>query len=207
MKNLLKVLTIGISVMILLGACATTKLTNTWVDETYRGSPVSDILVIGVTDEETTRRSYENRFVKRLEAIGVEAVSSADAIRIPANKKLDKEVILQAVNKYKNDAVLITHLVGVDKKEVYTPPTYSVHPGGFYGYYGHVYGMVHTPGYYTEHTYIRLETTLYEVKTEKPLWSGQSQTWNPESDRQLMNEVIKVVIKDMQRNKLLPPKK
>jgi hypothetical protein len=207
MKDLFKSFTFGISVVILLGACASTKLTNTWVDENYRGRPVSDIMVIGVTDEETVRRSYEKRFVKRLEAIGVEAVSSADAIRIPANKKLGKEVILEAVNKYKNDAVLITHLVGVEKKEVYTPPTYSAYPGGLYGYYGHVYGVVHTPGYYTQHTYVRLETTLYDVKTEKPLWSGQSQTWNPESDRQLMNEVINVVIQDMQRNKLLPPKK
>ncbi|MBW1999167.1 MAG: hypothetical protein JRJ29_14540 [Deltaproteobacteria bacterium] len=204
MKNLTRVLFAVTSVALLLGACASTKLTSAWVDENYQGGPVSNILVICVTDQEGARRSYESKFVKELEALGVKAVSSADVIRIPAGKKLQKETILRAVNKLKNDAVLIMHLVGVEKKDVYTPPSYQTYPNDLYGFYGHVYTRVHTPGYYTTHTYVRLETNLYDVKTEKLIWSAQSETWNPASGEQLIDEVIRVVIKDMQKYKLLP---
>ena len=47
-------------------ACAGTKLTHTWVDENYRGKPVSDILVIGVTHKKDNRQSFEDKFVAQL---------------------------------------------------------------------------------------------------------------------------------------------
>jgi len=202
MGKLLKGLIVVVFSGVMLNACAqSTKLTQTWVDEGYRGRAVSDILVIGVTHEESTRRSFESKFVKQLKAVGVEAVSSADVIAIPADQKLEKEVILDAVNRFENDAVLVTHLVGVDTKEIYHPPQ----PGlGYYGRYGSAWGYSHDPGYFSLNTYVRLETNLYNVQSEKLMWSGQSQTWNADSNKQIINEVIEIVIKDMQKNKLLP---
>ena len=39
-------------------ASAGTKLTHTWVDETFRGKPVSDILVIRVTYKKENWQSF-----------------------------------------------------------------------------------------------------------------------------------------------------
>jgi len=200
-QNTLKHLAGPLLVVVALGACASTKPMETWVDERYRGKPVSNILVIGVTDENTIRRTFENRFVARLKAAGVNAVSSADAVSTSDVLKLDKDAILRAVAKYSNDSVLITRLMGVEEKKAYHPPQYY---GGFYGYYGHYYTLMHSPGYYTSHTFYRLETVLYDVRTEKPIWSVLSRTWNPESDRQMIAEVIAVAIQDMKKNQLIP---
>jgi hypothetical protein len=71
-------------------ACAGTKLTHTWVDETRHGKPVSDILVIGVTYKKENRQSFEDKFVAQLKAAGVEAVSSSDVIPIPSDLELKK---------------------------------------------------------------------------------------------------------------------
>ena len=189
---------------ILMSGCASTKVGETWVSETHTGGPVSDVLVIGVTDQETIRRVYEDKFVQQLSAIGVDAVSSADALAIHAGNKVEKEDVLEVVRKYGNDAVLITHLVSEEKKEVYHPPRYY---GGYYDYYDYAYDFSYQQGYYTTDTIIRLETNLYDVQTEKPIWSGQSRTWNPSSDEKLIDEVIETVIKSMQESNLLPKKK
>ncbi|MEA1949716.1 MAG: hypothetical protein U9N83_20780 [Thermodesulfobacteriota bacterium] len=192
---------------VLIIACAGTKLTHTQVDESREGKPVSNILVIGVTykEKEKVRRSFEDRFVAHLRAAGVEAISSGDAISIPTDLMLEKDEILKAVNKFNNDAVIITHVLGKDEKEFYTPPARS-RSRGYYGYYGRAFGYAHGPGYTSTNTFYRLATNLYDVKTEKLIWSGTSETLNPGSVKQMIDDVIKVVIKDLQKNNLIPQK-
>jgi len=191
---------------VLLIACAGTKLTHIQVDESHQGKPVSNIMVIGVTykEKEEVRRSFEDRFVSQLRAAGVEAISSGDAISIPADLMLEKDEILKAVNKFNNDAVIITHVVGKEEKEVFTHTARSYR--GYHGYYGRAYGYTHSPGYSSTKTFYRLATNLYDVKTEKLIWSGKSETLNPDSTMQMIDDVIKVVIKDLQKNNLLPQK-
>jgi hypothetical protein len=187
---------------VLIFACAGagTKLTHTWVDEAHRGKPVSDILVIGLTykGNEEVRRSFEDKFVAQLRAAGIEAISSVDAISIPADMKLEKDEILEAVSKFNNDAVIITHLVDKEEKEVYTYA--DRRHRSYYGYYGWAYG------YSSTRSTVRLATNLYDVRTEKLIWSGKSETLNPDSTKQMIDDVIKAVIKDLQKNNLLPQK-
>jgi hypothetical protein len=185
-------------------ACAGTELTHKQVNEAYKGKPVSDILVIAITGNEDSRRSFEQRFVAQLEAAGVEAIASVDVIPMPADLEMKKETILDAVNQFGNDAVIITHLIGKEEKEVYsrTGPAHI----GYYDFYHSRYMYAHTTGYSSTSTTLRLETNLYDVKTEKLIWSGQSKTWNKDSKNQIINDVIKVVINDLQNNKLISPK-
>jgi len=47
---------------LLILACAGTRLIKTEVDEARRGEPVSDILVIAISDKKETRESFERKF-------------------------------------------------------------------------------------------------------------------------------------------------
>jgi len=47
---------------------------------------------------------------------------------------------------------------------------------------------------------------LYDVKTEKLIWSGQSKTFSKDSKDQMINDVIRVLVNDLQNNKLITPK-
>ena len=201
---------------LLMMSCASTKpggtKLRTWVDKDRRGTPVSNLLVMAVTEDEGTRRSFESKFVAQLKAAGIEAVSSADVIPISADRKLEKDVILKAVNEFENDAVIITHLVGVEEKDVYEPAPgrrfgghYGYPHGGYYGHYVYAYDA-YGPRYDRTDILVRLGTNLYDVKTEQIIWSGQSRTWNPGTDKHMIDEVIKVVINDLHKNKLLPQK-
>jgi hypothetical protein len=174
------------------------------MDETYRGKPVSNILVIGVTfkEKEEVRRSFEDRFVAQLKAAGVEAIASGDAISIPGDLMLKKDAILKAVNKFNNDAVIITHLIGKEEKEVYSRSNQG--SSGYYSYYGWAYGHSHAPDHFSANTTVRLATNLYDVKTEKRIWSAESETLKAGSADQVIDDVIKLVIDDLQINGLLP---
>jgi hypothetical protein len=100
--------------------------------------------------------------------------------------------------------VIITHLIDKGEREVYTRVG---HPHrGYYGFYLSRYSYAYSPGYSSTRTTLRLETNLYDAKTEKLIWSGQSKTWSKDSKNQIINDVIKVVINELQNNKLISPK-
>ena len=194
------------SFVFLIISCAGTKteLTQNQVNEAYKGKPVSNILVIGITGNEDSRRSFEQKFVAQLKSAGVEAISSEDAIPMPPDLKLTKEMILNAVNQFKNDAVIITHLIDKEEKEAITRGGQGNR--GYYGFYYSRFSYSRDPGYSSTSKTVRLETNLYDVKTEKLIWSGQSKTLSKDSKYQIINDVIKVVINDLQNNKLISPK-
>jgi hypothetical protein len=100
--------------------------------------------------------------------------------------------------------VIITHLIGKEEKDVYTRGG-SGHRG-FYGFYSSRHGIARDPGYASTSTTVRLETNLYDVKTEQLIWSGKSDSWSRDSKDQIINDVIKAVINDLQNNKLIAPK-
>jgi hypothetical protein len=196
-ENIVKGLGCLFSFIFLMVSCAGTDLTQTQVDGAYKGKPVSDILIIAVTGNEHNRRSYERKFVANLKSVGVEAVASEKSISMPGDLKIKKETILSAVDQYKNDAVIITQLVGKETKDVYQR-------GGVtrYGYFGYT----RNPGYSSTTKKVRLETNLYDAKTGELIWSGISKTLSKDSTDRIMNDVIKTVIANLKKNKLIAPK-
>ena len=185
-----------ITLMILLTSCAGTD-TQTQVEVDSKAKPVSNILVLAITGNEHNRRSYEKKFVAQLKSIGVDAVSSEESIPMPPNLDVKKETILNAVNQNENDAVIITQLIGKESKDVYTRGT-TARRGWFRYSRDHVYAG--------ESTTVRLETNLYDAKTGKLIWSATSNTWSQETTDQIINDVIKAAINNLQKNKLIAPK-
>ena len=190
-----------LSFAFLIISCAGTELTQEQVGDAYKGKPVSNILVIAITGNEHNRRSFEQKFVAQLKSIGVDAISIEEAIPMPPNLELKKETILNTVNQYENDAVIITHLLCKEEKDVYTRGG-ATHRG-FYGFY---HSRHSSSGYSSTSTTVRLETNLYDVKTGKLIWSGKSKTLSKDSTDKIINEVIAAVIKNLQKNKLIAPK-
>jgi hypothetical protein len=184
-------------------ACATAKPTAEWRDRAYAGDAFDNILIVGISDQVTARRAYENNFVDRL---GEEKIKATAAFAVmPDNARPTEENIRAVIKDIRFDAVLITHLVGV-KENIAPPITYR--PAGyddsFYGYYGHVGTYVYQPGYYRRHTYVKLETNLYDANSEALVWSMQSETIDPNSRQKLIDANIKVVVKRLKAQGLLP---
>ena len=57
-----------------LAACASTTLRDTWYDPAYRGGAFRKLLVLGVSDNISERRTFEDVMAARLVATGIEAI-------------------------------------------------------------------------------------------------------------------------------------
>jgi len=193
-----------IGVAAFLAACTTAKPIAEWRNNAYTDGPFDNILIVGISDQVTARRAFENNFVDRLGEARIKA-TAAFAV-MPENARPTEENIKAVIEDIRFDAVLITHLVGVDEKKVYQPVTYrpAAYYDSFYGYYNHVGGYVYEPGYYRRHTYVKLETNLYDTRNEALVWSMQSETIDPSSRQKLIDANIKIVVKRLKAQELLP---
>lgn len=187
-----------LSILPMLVGCTTAKPVAEWRDANYQGGPFTNVMIIGVSGQEAIRRTFEETFVNRLREEQVNAVAGFQAI--PGEARPTKERIKAAIEEKSVDAVLITHLVGVDEKQIYHPPTYS---GGFYGYYGHVGRYAYEPGYVSQQKTVKLESNLYDAKSAKLVWSMQSATVNPGNEKKLIEAKIKTVVEHLKAQQLL----
>jgi hypothetical protein len=164
-----------------LAACGTvTKVPLAWKDPAYTGSGFERIYVIGVAENPGTRRLFEDRFAAVLSDHGTFAAASYNTL--PGTERLTENGIRQAMENGRFDGVIITRLVEEDHETTYVPPrTYSVPRTyhGYYGYYRTSWEVVHEPGYTVTRTIVRLETNLYDVRNSALVWSGQSETLDP----------------------------
>ena len=184
----------------------TTRLIHSHLDDARVGNPISDVLIIVIADEQEVRKIFEKHFVDRFKAAGVEAVSSISDLSVEMGAKLNKQAISDAIDKHGSDTLAIAHLVGLENSEVFsrTKRRSLQYHNGYYGFYSYAWDYVNTPTVYGEHVKISIETRLYDVQTESLIWSGESQTMDPETTGQAIGQVVDVVMKDLNKNGLLP---
>jgi hypothetical protein len=173
------------------------------LEETLAGKPIKDVLIIVVVADQEIRAIFENHFKDWLTAKGVEAIISADVLPIDKDAKLEKEAIVEVVDRYDNDSILITNLVGFEETEVFSrdrPRFYY----NYYGFYNYAWGYVTWPTIYGERVQFTLETGVYDVTTESLIWAGELQVINPETTGKAIGQVVHAVIKELEKNGLLP---
>ena len=182
--------------LMILTACATTKLSGTWKDESLSGKKFQKLLIIGAAKQQQVRELFEDEFIRQLEAQGVKAIPSYTLI--PAEKMLDKETIVSHITENRIDAVLITRLTGSKgEREMETGNTYRV-PYAYYNqmheYYKKGLESTQEPSPATTHKVIILETNIYNAETEKLAWATASDVYVQDATYKLTKDFIKVIV-------------
>ena len=177
-----------------LGCATPTELSGVWVTESP--APLSRILVIGVARTESSRRTFEDRFVEALAERGTSAVASYTLL--PGEGRIEESAIRAAVREHGFGGVIVTRLLRIDEETTYVPPTTRVVPGGYggyglYGYYGMAWSVETTPGYTQTTRIVRLETNLYDTASEKLVWTAHSDTLNPDSPEDAIGSVTEAI--------------
>ena len=151
-----------------LGGCAEKPVVSDfWLDEAFDGQRYGNILVIGAAEKITFRNIFEDEFVKQLGSKGIYATPSYHIL--PYNNMLTRELVLSAVDQYDIDSVLITSLVQRSKIKTF----YTTRYNNPYEFYKQTYYTIREPnklGAY-ETDFLILKTNLYDVNTEKLIWS------------------------------------
>jgi hypothetical protein len=190
----------------LLASCATTKLTETWKDDQFRGT-IRKVAVIGIFKNPDTRKIFEDEFADRLRARGLEAVASHKFI--PDAEMPDKDIVIGKIRKFGADTIIVTRIVDVQTEKIIVPGRDYLIPN-YYTNYGTYYTHVYQAGYTAEEGAAFAETNLYSASDEKLIWSGRSKTnlstgtgSRPIPRYELIQAFVKTMIDRLSNDKLI----
>ena len=200
-----------IAVVLLISAgCSTSKITHSWKSENVSDFKFKKILVLGLIRESdrSIQQNMENHLVEDLMQRGYAAESS---IKEYGPKAFDKMEEQTAVGKIKNtgvDAVLTIVLLDKKKERKYIPGNIYYSPYGYYynyfwGYRSALYNRIYEPGYYVTDTKYFWESNLYDMQTQKLLYSVQTESFDPSNTETMGHEYGKIILKDMIKNNIL----
>lgn len=189
---------------------ASTKLVLSWRNPTVAAPKLQKVLIIGMSDKVEVRADFEDALSAKVARPGIEAVPGNTILLRPEGTGVNLDYIKEQIRANNIDAVLVSRLVKIDKNITYVPgETFYPYPyyRTFYGYYGTVYPVVYTPGYLKEEKKIRIETNLYSTSGGEGelVWTAMSDTFNPSNTKKAIDSVVKLVVKELEKQRLLGP--
>lgn len=211
----LKYIYISAFAVVFISCSSSQKVLSSWVNkEELKGKKYSKIFVMALTQNQTARTIVEFDLASTLKEHGYETVKSIDALAgfFRSNTNPSEADVLAKVREQNCDLIFTVSLLDSKSETRYVPGTtsyyYSPYPsygfyGGFGGYYGHYAPAVYSPGYYTTDKSYYLEGNLFDVVTEKILWSVQSVTYNPDGIKQFSATYCKLLVSQAQDDDLL----
>lgn len=187
-----------------LGACATTEVTNTWKDPQGSGATLRKVVIVGVSNQASVRRAFEDTFAQSLTDVGVQGVPSYTLI--PKDGQIAEDALQKAIQDAGADGVLITRMVSRESDLVVTPspmppPLYGRRPY-YYGYYSSAWTGYYEPSSVQQFKYIVAETTLFRAAAAEPAWSATTRTQEPEDVAKATAGFAKAVIPAMKKDGL-----
>jgi len=187
-------------VSLVITSCASTKMTNSWVDE-REDKAFHHPMIVAISDSQQTRQIYEKHFVSELKKNNI--VATASYTLINSKQKLNRETIVNAIKNTDIDAVLVTYLVLADSKIMAHESPVNM------GYSGNVDDLkmsdtlISSRGRSNSTEVVGLKNDLYDVASKKMIWSVQTKTVGPESIDQVVTEVTEFLINQMFSDDLL----
>lgn len=184
----------------LLSSCYSTNITGYWRSDAQPSKMGKTILVLGLMPDTAMRERMEEHVAGDLEHLGYHAVKSLGNIDATEfTKTEDKDALLQ-FRERGIDGVLTIVLLNktIDG---------FIMPGSLYhlltDYYSTMYFGLYAPDFYKESTKYAWETSFYDVATGSRLYAVQTSTFHPLSIEKLSHEYGRVVVKCMQKHKVL----
>ena len=190
-------------------ACASTRFISSWKAPdagplNFQGQKVAALVI---SPDESTRLEAEGQLGRELTARGVQGIPAYNLI--PPNETRDKDRAKVLFNQAGIVGVVVLRAAGATKEVSYSPAYWSGAPYGSFwggGYYGYGWGSVYEPGYLRTDTIVKVETLVYDLKADKLLWAGMSQSTNPSAVQPLIKELVKAAAAEMKKQGLIKSK-
>jgi hypothetical protein len=208
-QSLLLVAALAIPALLL---ASSPKMELSWKNPDYKGAGVfKNILVLALNGKVENRAEFEDELTAAITRPGVQATQSYVFLPRPESTPIDIKDLKEVIQEQNFDAIVVARLTKAEIKttyvpgEVYTPlPVY----GNFAAFYGFVTPEIYTPGYLEKEKIARVETNFYA--TAKPngelVWTGTTNAFDANSAMKAIKDLVKITIKELEKNAVLPPK-
>jgi len=205
------------SILFLVSCSPSTKISSSIKTSVEPPKQYQKIGIIAMVPKVENRATVEVALVetcieKKIKAIATFGIfpfaGKTQELRKTLDEKEVKEIFKRRVNEYHLDAVLIITILDKRKETQYVPgnsfsvgiPVYGYN---YYNYYSYAYSTVYSPGYYVTNSSYFVESNLYDVATEKLIWTGQTKTENPESIEVESSRFAKLIINELLSKKAI----
>jgi len=197
-------------------ACAgnPTQILNPWKDPTAQPLTVKagdTVVAMVISRIESNRRAGETALAAELERHGVKAVPSYTLV--PTEEVNNKDAALARIRQTGAAAVVVMRPVRRSQQTTFVPPTY-MGPGpygGPYGawgpYYGYGWSAAYSPGYVVTDEIVQIEILVFDLRQDKLVWAGMSQTTNPPALEAFMRDLVSAAGDEMARMGVIAPLK
>jgi len=191
-----------VTLVLAASGCATTRVVHQWTSPDAASVSFKKFLVIAISKQPGIRRSFEDEFVAKLKAMGLDAVPSYGFIT--EDGPVEEPRLREAVEKASADATLITRLVRVERKYAadygyYYPPLVGF---GFYRGYAAAWAGYYEPAAVYPYDVFISETSLYDTAKTQLVWSGTVETL-PQSISKDISKYVDTVIEALRAKNLL----
>jgi len=221
--------------MLLLVSCGSTQLTSSWFDKDAPPRVYKKIAVVAMAPNKTNRGLIENTLAAELRANGLKGVNTLGVFPnagnldgVQADKAAMEKIIRDKMRSRGIDAIMLVSLLDVEEdqyvaggdatfyKDAYyggprqpyafpssNIPTYNY---SFYGYYSHYYSAIYSPTYYVNTTSYYLETSLFDGRSEKMIWSAQTTSTDPTSIKKEIQTFAELIVDQLLNDRVLVSK-
>lgn len=203
---------IVIATVILLSACASTKVTRVLEVPPNADVPYENVLVISVFESFDVRRYFEDAIVAQLSERGIKAVASTSLMN--TKTPMVRETFLAMVEAEGSDSVLVTTLSDFSSatKVVDARPeaTHIIRPTYYYNVWNvELTEFVGPQDLQSKHSIV-LATQVYSAGSKSPVWAVETSTkltrdHQNRGDTSFMTDEAKAIVSHMSRDGLLAP--
>jgi len=186
-----------------------TKLVASVKNPGYSGAPLHRILIIGISHDPALRLDFEDAMAAQLTTDKIEAIPAHTILLRAEGSDLDVNYLKAQIAEHKIDGIIVSRLLHIAKDVTYiSGHSYTIpypYYRSFYGYYPTVYRQVYSPDYLREDKTVRIETNVYSTDTPEGelVWTGISDTFNPKSAPKVIEGVVKLAAKELEKESIL----
>lgn len=202
----------GCALVALLCSCAATKVKTTWKSPDYLGGPLRKVAVLAIDERQDVRIGFENRLSRQIGKRGISAATTYDLFSLPEINR-DKVAAAERLRSAGAEAVVVLRLRDSASfyresrpgPERYAEVVTGYEPSYWYDYYSVAYADM-SPTYGNLKQKVYLETSVFDLKTAKRLWSGLTLTVVTERmDRVAeMDPIVAKVVGAMRKDGMIP---
>ncbi|WP_273568076.1 hypothetical protein [Maribacter halichondriae] len=200
-------------VIFTLMACSSTRFVDSWKNREIAVFSPQKLLVMGMTENLTARKIFEEELKEQFINRGINAYESSVAIdqSFTTSKRSEEEIesMKEKLLQEGFDAVVITAVVGIDDKTIRRSGYYTFGYNWWYRfgpYFFRFQDVYYTPDYYEDYKVFHIETSIYNIKGDEDkslVWVGTFDITDPVNITSTVDDYVARIVKQLEREQLI----
>jgi len=193
-----KILPVVFIFVVTISSCTSTRITSSWREpgKEVVVNQLNKVLIVALFKTAVNSHKAEDQMAAYLNGKGV---VSYDYLDNNFNKK-NEEAIRTKIKADGFDGAITMRLADVDRDKIYVPGNMAAYPAylrTFSGYYYNNWPNYLSGGYYKNTKTYTVEVNVYSIKEDKMIWTGITQTTDPNGVKRMTANIAKVVYRQM----------